>query len=222
MHIFVPEGEIKELANIPAKNRRALKVKFEFMPSKNSARWGGILAGRIRLRQESELSECLMSLDHLRYARIDVNYYFKGWRIHEQKCSLYMLMKLFLLKATGTIYLSIIKHKILAYFRKLSVFRRLRTPLRSKFEIYEALMNNDDFLQKGTFRKSELSKSLFGNHYVGEFKIYQKVSQSLDWILESCVEDDEIQKISPSNQHDPLYRRKGNTLLHPNKRKHKK
>jgi hypothetical protein len=209
VHIFVPKGKIKELANIPSKNRGALRINFEFMPSKNSARWGGILAGRMKRRLDPEFSDCLMSIDHLRYARIDVNYYFKGWDVREQKCSLYMLIKLFLLRATGAIYLSILKHKIFTYFRKVTVFRRLRTPLRSKFEIYEALMNNDDFLQRGTFRKSELSKSLFGNHYVGEFKVYQKVSQSLDWILESCVEDGEVQKISHQNEHDPLYKVKG-------------
>jgi hypothetical protein len=84
--------------------------------------------------------------------------------------------------------------------------------VRSKFEIYEALMNSDDFLRKGTFKKSELSKLIFGNHYVGKFEIYQKVSQSLDWILDSCVEDKEIQKISANQEHDPLYKMKGNGI----------
>lgn len=70
-------------------------------------------------------------------------------------------------------------------------------------------MNDDKFLRTGTFRKSELSKSLFGKHYIIDYKIYQKVSQSLDWILESCAEDKEIQKISHANDQDPLYKIKG-------------
>lgn len=73
-------------------------------------------------------------------------------------------------------------------------------------------MSSDDFLRKGTFRKSELSKLIFGNHYVGKFEIYQKVSQSLDWILDSCVEDKEIQIVSPNQDHDPLYKMKGNGI----------
>ena len=208
VHIYVPKGLNEDIAKIPKKNHGALKTNFEFMPSKNSARWGGILAGRQKARGE-EFSSCLLSSDYLRYARIDVNYYFKGWDVREQKCSIYMLIKLCLLKLIRAIYLQILKHQVIKYYRKLKVFKRLRTPLRSKFEIYESLMNNDDFLQRGTFKKSELSKSLFGNHYVGELKVYLRVSKSLDWILESCEEDGEIQKISQESEHDPLYKMRG-------------
>lgn len=70
-------------------------------------------------------------------------------------------------------------------------------------------MNDDKFLRTGTFRKSELSKSLFGKHYIIDYKIYQKVSQSLDWILESCVEDNEMQIISHAHDQDALYKMKG-------------
>lgn len=57
-----------------------------------------------------------------------------------------------------------------------------------------------------------MKNAVFGNHYVGKFEIYQKVSQSLDWILDSCLEDKEIQKISANQEHDPLYKMKGNGI----------
>ncbi len=68
-------------------------------------------------------------------------------------------------------------------------------------------MNNDNVLRKGSFTKSELSNALFGNHYVGEYAVYQKVSKSLDWILDACIEDGEIRKVG--SQDDPLYEIKG-------------
>lgn len=68
-------------------------------------------------------------------------------------------------------------------------------------------MNNDNVLRKGSFTKSELSNALFGNHYVGEYPVYQKVSKSLDWILDACVDDGEMRKVG--SQGDPLYEIKG-------------
>ncbi|MGH1441434.1 MAG: hypothetical protein ACRBBR_15065 [Cellvibrionaceae bacterium] len=68
-------------------------------------------------------------------------------------------------------------------------------------------MNNDNVLRKGSFTKSELSNVLFGNHYVGEYSVYQKVSKSLDWILDACIEDGEMRKVG--NQDDSLYEIKG-------------
>lgn len=203
----MPDAKIEEIAKIPRKNRGSLRIKCEFLPSKKSARWGQVLAGRIKYTGETKFSESIMSSDYLRYARIDVNYYFGHWNVREQDCSIYLLIKLFLFRFLKLIYLSILKETISRFVKNRIAFRRLRTPLRSKFEIYEALMNSDDFLRKGSFRKSELSKALFGSHYSGEFSIYQKVSQSLDWILEACIEDDEIRKVG--NKHDPLYQMKG-------------
>jgi hypothetical protein len=51
-------------------------------------------------------------------------------------------------------------------------------------------------LQKGIFKKSELTISLFGTQNVWKFDVYQQVSKSLDWILESCVNDNEMTQIS--------------------------
>jgi len=180
------------------------------MPSKNAGRWGHILAGKIKYTGNTEFSDSLLSACYLRYARIDVNYYFGHWNVREQDCSIFVLLKLFVFKFFKGIYLSIFKEVVSRFIGRKIAFKRLRTPLKSKFEIYEALMNSEKFLKSGTFRKSELSAALFGNHYVGEFSIYQKVSQSLDWILEASVEDGELQKINPGNSdHDPLYKMKG-------------
>ncbi|WP_139125435.1 hypothetical protein [Alteromonas macleodii] len=68
-------------------------------------------------------------------------------------------------------------------------------------------MNNDNVLSNGSFTKSELSNALFGKHYVGEYLVYKKVSKSLNWILDACIDDGEMRKVG--NQEDPLYEIKG-------------
>jgi hypothetical protein len=212
VHIYIPKATNEDISQIPENNRGALKIKFEFMPTKNGKRWGEILAGVKKSREDVEWQPTLLSAAFLKYSRIDVNFYFGHWNVREQKCSLFTLTRLYLLRKVKLIYLEILFNKLENFINKHRVYRKIRSPLRSKFEIYEALMNSDDFLRKGTFKKSELSKLIFGNHYVGKFEIYQKVSQSLDWILDSCVEDKEIQKISANQEHDPLYKMKGNGI----------
>ncbi|NKX04310.1 hypothetical protein HGD89_04950 [Alteromonadaceae bacterium A_SAG6] len=212
VHIYIPEASNEDISKIPENNRGALKVKCEFMPIKNGKRWGNIIAGVKKSREDTEWQPTLLSADFLKHSRIDVNFFFGLWDFREQKCSLLTLIRLYLLRKLRLVYLEILFHKLKKFINKHRVYRKIRTPLRSKFEIYEALMSSDDFLRKGTFRKSELSKLIFGNHYVGKFEIYQKVSQSLDWILDSCVEDKEIQIVSPNQDHDPLYKMKGNGI----------
>ena len=207
VHIYVPDASNDEVAKIPKKNHGALRVKCEFMPIKNASKWGSVLAGKIKNTGEFSFSEGHLSSDYLRYSRIDVNYYFGHWNFREQDCSVSTLIYLFILRSLKLVYISIIKHVLVKYFRKLRIRRKLRAPLKSKYEIYEALMNNDNVLRKGSFTKSELTDALFGNHYVGEYSVYQKVSKSLDWILEACIEDGEMRKVG--NQNDPLYEIKG-------------
>lgn len=207
VHIYVPDASNDEIAKIPRKNHGALRIKCEFMPSKNAARSGNVLAGKMKDTGSIEFSEGLLSSDYLRYSRIDVNYYFGHWNIREQDCSVLTLIYMFLLRYVRFVYLSILKYKLIMYVRQRRSQRQLRAPLRSKYEIYEALMSNDSVLRKGSFTKSELSNALFGKHYVGEYSVYQKVSKSLDWILDACIEDGEIRKIG--NQDDSLYEIKG-------------
>lgn len=207
VHIYVPDASNDVIAKIPRKNHGILPVKCEFMPVKNASRWGDILAGKVKNTGAVEFSEGLLSSDYLRYSRIDVNYYFGHWDFREQDCSVSTLIYLFILRSLKLVYISIVKYSLVKFFRKISSRRKLRVPLKSKYEIYEALMNNDNVLRKGSFTKSELSNALFGNHYVGEYSVYQRVSKSLDWILDACIEDDEMRKVG--NQDDPLYEIKG-------------
>lgn len=207
VHVFIPSASNDEISRIPKKNRGALRIRCEFMPISNAARWGDILAGRIKYVRDTEFREGFLSAEYLRYSRIDVNYFFGHWNFREQDCTLGTLIYLFLLRFVRSAYISIAKSKLSSFVKKLNANRKLRSPLRSKYEIYEALMNNDDFLRRGSFRKSELTQTLFGNHYKGDYRIYQKVSKSLDWILEACVDDGEIKKIG--NQDDPLYEMQG-------------
>lgn len=212
VHIYIPDATNEYISKIPEINRGALNIECEFMPIKNGRRWGNILAGVKKSPGDVEWQPTLLSADFLKYSRIDVNFYFGLWDLREYNCTLFTLMRLYLLRKVRLVYLEILFHKLQSFINKHRVYRKIRSPLRSKFEIYEALMNSDDFLRKGTFRKSELSKIIFGNHYVGKYEVYQKVSQSLDWILDSCVEDNEIQKISANQEHDSLYKMKGNGI----------
>ena len=207
VHIYVPGASNDEIAKIPKKSHGALSIKCEFIPIKNASRWGDVLAGKIKNTGAIEFSEGQLSSDYLRYSRIDVNYYFGHWNFREQDCSIPTLIYLFILRYFKLVYISIIKYSLVKYYRKLRSRRKFRAPLKSKYEIYEALMNNDNVLRKGAFTKSELSNALFGNHYVGEYSVYQKVSKSLDWILDACIEDGEMRKVG--NQDDPLYEIKG-------------
>lgn len=212
VHIYIPKATNEDISQIPENNRGALKIKCEFMPIKNGKRWGNILAGIKKSLEDIEWQPTLLSADFLKYSRIDVNFYFGLWDLREQKCTLFTLIRLYLLRKIRLVYIEILIHKLQGFINKHLVYKKIGTPLRSKFEIYEALMNSDDFLRKGTFRKSELSKIIFGNHYVGKYEVYLKVSQSLDWILDSCVEDNEIHMISANQEHDPLYKMKGNGI----------
>lgn len=206
VHIYVPDASNDEISKIHRRNIGALGIKCEFMPSKSAARWGDILAGKMKYTGHNKFSERLLSSYYLRYSRIDVNYYFGHWDIREQDCSISTLIYLFLLRYVRFVYLITLKHKLFKYFRQRRSRRQLRVPLRSKYEIYEVLMSNDSVLRTGSFTKNELSNALFGNHYMGEFSIYQKVSKSLDWILELCIEDGEIREVG--NQQG-LYQIKG-------------
>lgn len=207
VHIYVPDASNDEISKIPRKNHGALRVKCEFMPSKNASRWGDILAGKIKYTGSVAFSEGLISSEYLRYSRIDVNYYFGHWNIREQDCAVSTLVYLFILRSLKLVYVSIVKNKLMKFFRQRRSRKKLRAPLKSKYEIYGTLMNNDNVLRKGSFTKSELSNALFGNHYVGEYSVYQKVSKSLDWILDACIEDGEIRKVG--SQDNPLYEIKG-------------
>ncbi|WP_258006919.1 hypothetical protein [Vibrio diazotrophicus] len=70
-------------------------------------------------------------------------------------------------------------------------------------------MSSDKFLTKGTFNKSDLVELLLGQKSIFDYELHRKFSQSLDWILEACVEDGEIIRVSHANDTNPLYKMKG-------------
>ena len=210
VHIYVPELLPEEVKNIPKANRGALRIFFEFMPFKNAKEWGHILYGCKKEGHEIEFKPVHLSACYLRYSRIDVNYFFSGWDVREQDCSLSKLIWLFSLRYFRLIHLSILSFKIERYFHTRKILKKLRVPLRSKYDIYEALLESDEFLRTGRFKKSDLTKLIFGNHYLGKYEVYQKVRQSLDWILEACLDDNEIEKVGyPQGETDPTYKMKG-------------
>ncbi len=209
VHIIVPCGTDDEIRDLEKISRGALNVYFQFIPAKPSVVVNRHIKGRRWIRGDVESSEFYLNRDSLRFARIDVYYYYGKWSVREDDCSTFTLFKLFSNRVFRTIYFVILFHKVTTFFKKRKVSKRLKTPFRSKFEIYEALMNNDDFLRRGTFKKSDISRLIFGDHFVGEYEIYQKVNQSVDWIMDACLEDGEIEKVRGIDDTNPTYKVKG-------------
>jgi len=209
VNIIVPCGTDDNIKKVEKINRGALTIFFKFTPMSPAVVVNKHIKGIRWIRGEVESSEFYLNKDSLRFARIDICYYYKKWNVREDSCSVFTLFKLFSNRAFKTIYFVILFHKVMTFLKKRKVSKRLKTPFRSKFEIYEALMNNDDFLSKGTFKKSDISTLIFGDHFVGEYKIYQKVNQSIDWIIDACLEDGEIEKQAGIDDTNPTYRVKG-------------
>ena len=107
-------------------------------------------------------------------------------------------------------YMARLNFAITNRWRNWVTSRRLRYPIKSKYEIYELLLADETFIVKGRFRKSELSKKLFG-HHTNDYKIYKKITNSLDWILDACIQDEEIRKVGNQND-DPVYEITGKGL----------
>ncbi|XNT03419.1 hypothetical protein AB6D20_006385 [Vibrio splendidus] len=184
------------------------KVLYQFMPEDNGVVRSGLVSGCKFVNPE--LTEnCFVSEHSLKRARFDVIYYFKGWRIDEQHCSEITLIKFVLWRALFLIYPYLTYTKLKNKLNSWRVTKRLRTPLKSKYEIYESLMSNDTFLKTGQFRQSDIVSGLLGGKHIANFDLTRKLSKSLDWILESSIEDGEISRVSHERDHDPLFKMKG-------------
>ncbi|CAK3523846.1 hypothetical protein VCRA2122O341_30077 [Vibrio crassostreae] len=168
------------------------KVLYQFMPEDNGVVRSGLVSGCKFVNPE--LTEnCFVSEHSLKRARFDVIYYFKGWRIDEQHCSEITLIKFVLWRALFLIYPYLTYTKLKNKLNSWRVTKRLRTPLKPKYEIYESLMSNDTFLKTGQFRQSDIVSGLLGGKHIANFDLTRKLSKSLDWILESSIEDSSIQ-----------------------------
>jgi len=210
VEIFIPEKSNKQISKIKSKYHGQLRIKYEFRPKSNASKWGGrYLAGNQYTRNKPSPTDTVLTPSYLRYSRIDITYYFGHWSTNEKSCTLLTLTKLYLYRKIRAFYLEIFIHKIKSYIANRNTLKRLKTPFITKVELYETLMKSDSFLKNGKFKKSLLSDSLFGGQPLTDRDIYNKVSQSIDWILESCEEDGEIERISHNDDFDNEYKMKG-------------
>ncbi|ENM5752193.1 hypothetical protein V4V53_004015 [Vibrio mimicus] len=155
------------------------------------------------------MESCFVSAGSLKFVRIDVTYYLSTWRDEETNCTDLTLIKMVLLRALGLMRVAILYSKIASKVRLWRVSKRLRTPLKSKFEIYECLMSNESFLRTGNFRKSEIARHFLGGSHTSDFNLNRKMYQSLDWILDASIEDGEIVRVGHVHDNDPLFKMKG-------------
>ncbi|WP_242014359.1 hypothetical protein [Vibrio fluvialis] len=208
VRVYFPQGSKKELEKLHKSAVGAQKVLYHFIPSKGRQHRKGLIQGK-KFSPHEVVEDCYVSAGSLKFVRIDVTYYLRTWRAEETHCSDLMLVKMVLWRALGLMQLDILYSKVARKIRLWRVNKRLRTPLKSKFEIYECLMSNESFLRTGNFRKSEITKHFLGGSHTGDFNLNRKMSQSLNWILDASIEDGEIVRIGHENDHDPLFKMKG-------------
>lgn len=207
--IFFPDADYRQLEEMSSSEIKHCKQLYQFVPDKGESNDRRLIKG-IKYQRAAEPSACYVSEHSLRYARIDVIYYYAHYQVPEKKCSAYTLIRLVTWRALRFIWLDITFSKLRNKYNTWVVSKRLRTPLKSKFEIYEHLMKNDLFLTSGNFRRSEIATSMLGNRNILDIKLHMKFSKSLDWILDACVEDGEIARVNLNEKNDnPLYRMKG-------------
>ena len=181
---------------------------YRVIPLKEQQKQKGTIKGK-KYSIDGMEEDYLITPESLKFAKIDVTYYLSTWRVEETDCTNIKLLKMVLWRSLGLMRLDIFRTKIARKIRLWRINKRLRTPLKSKFEIYECLMSSDSFLQTGHFRKSEIVKSLLGDINIDDINITLKMHQSLDWILDASIEDGEIIRISNERDSNPLFKMKG-------------
>lgn len=184
------------------------EILYRFIPDKGRKTPKGLIKGS-KYFLNGEIESCFFSETSLKDSKIDVIYYLGVWSYKQKNCSNFQLLKMVLWKSLALMRVDIIHTKITNRFHLWRINKRLRTPLKSKFEIYECLMLSDSFLCTGTFRKSEIIKIFLGGKSIRDFNFNRKFSQSLEWILDASVEDGEIVRVGHKNDSDPLFKMKG-------------
>jgi hypothetical protein len=208
VRVYFPKGSKIELEKLHKSAIGAQRILYHFMPSKGKQHRKGIIEGK-KFSSHEVVEDCFVSADSLKFVRIDVTYYLGTWSAKETHCTDLTLIKMVLWRSLGLMRVDILYSKVARKVRLWRVNKRLRTPLKSKFEIYECLMSNESFLRSGNFYKSEITKHFLGGSHIGDYNLNRKMSQSLDWILDASIEDGEIVRIGHANDHDPLFKMKG-------------
>jgi hypothetical protein len=208
VRVCFPQGSRKKLEKLNKSAVGAQKDLYHFTPSKGQQHRKGLIQGK-KISRHEVVEDCFVSAGSLKFVSIDVTYYLSTWSTKETHCTDLMLVKMVLWRSFGLMRLDILHSEITRKVRLWRVNKRLRTPLKSKFEIYECLMSNESFLRTGHFRKSDITKCFLGGSHTGDFNLNRKMSQSLDWILDASIEDAEIVRISHKNDDDPVFKMKG-------------
>ncbi|EGR7950975.1 hypothetical protein ACN930_004079 [Vibrio parahaemolyticus] len=207
-NVYFPQGTVEQLNSMSKERVGSQRLLYRFIPLKNGLQANKLIKG-YRFLDDNQTTECFVSEAALKHARIDVTYYLGYWRDENTHCTPAKLVQMVLWRKFRLMYMGIFFSKVRQKFRSWRISKRLRTPLRSKYEIYECLMSSDKFLTKGTFNKSDLVELFLGQKSIFDYELHRKFSQSLDWILEACVEDGEIVRVSHANDSNPLYKMKG-------------
>ncbi len=150
--------------------------------------------------------QCLLSQDYLTNSQIRIESWHGDKMIFVDKATTFTLLRhwsFFRLKTFNFFYSS--KWALRAIPKVVNIFKTLK-PLKTKNDIYKALLKNKSFLRTGTFYFNELSAELFGKSHFINFKRYQLRKQSLEWVLSACVQNGEMLCISPKNGSNKFYK----------------
>ncbi len=196
IHIYVPHPN----TDAHLKSGEDRFVYMSFIPDNVESKFLKLFSGRKKYFESDDLTNGHLSSDYLCFSRIDVNYYRGHWSAREHDCSLLTLFRLYLYKKVGLIHLTIIKEKYLKYRKKRRVKNLTKNAvvnvIKGKFELYSAIMSDDEILSKGQFSEKQLADILFGYDYMVDISTYNLVNNALTWVLEACVQDGELQEIN--------------------------
>lgn len=195
IRVFVPHEQNPE------------EILYSFVPSKEKQPRVNLLKGT-KFSDSAPPANCYISPATLANSKINVKYYLGTWVCEEQDCNELQLVKLVLWKYLGLMRIDVLISKLTRYFRNWRISKRLRSPLKSKFEIYERLMSSEKFLDTGTFSRNDVIDLFLDSKSFTDFRVRQRFTNSLNWIFEACVEDGEIVQIG-TNTFNPLYKMKG-------------
>ncbi|WP_156501742.1 hypothetical protein [Alteromonas stellipolaris] len=175
-----------------------IPIYMSFFPEEIYSVFFRLFKGKKRYSGLDKVTDGIISADYLRFARIDVEYLRGNWSTKEHDCSIVTLIKFYLYRKIGLIHLSVLKEKCNHYIKKRRIKNLTKNPvisvIKGKFELYQAIMSDENVLSEGQFSEKQLADILFGYDYMVDISTFNLVDNALTWILEACVEDGELRE----------------------------
>ena len=207
--VYIPNiSRFVNNGRVPTPNEvKISKVQLEFCPKNSRYRFGHVIEGVGKTRDEIEYSNKFITPNNLRYARVDISFYQGRWEEHDTTYGVLKLIRYFLYRKAFLFYVEIVLEKLKVFRNR--IFHKVKPleVIKSKYEIYQAIFSTPDFLKNGMFNKYDLINILYkNNEYKGVFE-RRVIINSIDLILQSCIEDGEMIDVENKKSTVSSYRR---------------